>query len=78
MLRDGSTRRFTQVIGTQAERDPRRVLESHMLVNFHRAADTARQVRTSSKARGRRAPGMQAAFIDIGLEKTAFSTSPTW
>jgi len=66
---------FTEIIVNASPGETRvAILENHSLVEFlAERADAARQVGDIFKGRVNAVlPGMQAAFIDIGLEKTAF------
>jgi ribonuclease G len=73
MARDKSI--YAEIIVNASPNETRvAILENHMLVEFlAERADAARQVGDIFKGRVNAVlPGMQAAFIDIGLEKTAF------
>ena len=66
---------FSEIIVNASPNETRvAILEDHVLVEFlAERADTARQVGDIYKGKANAVlPGMQAAFIDIGLEKTAF------
>ncbi|MFH1278686.1 MAG: Rne/Rng family ribonuclease [Candidatus Eisenbacteria bacterium] len=66
---------FTEIIVNASPNETRvAILENHTLVEFlAERADSARQVGDVFKGRVNAVlPGMQAAFVDIGLEKTAF------
>ncbi len=66
---------FTEIIVNASPNETRvAILEDHYLVEFlAERAESARQVGDIFKGRVNAVlPGMQAAFIDIGLEKTAF------
>ena len=66
---------FTEIIVNASPNETRvAILENHNLVEFlAERAESARQVGDIFKGRVNAVlPGMQAAFIDIGLEKTAF------
>ncbi len=73
MPRDNSV--HTEIIVNASPSETRiAIMEDHRLVEFlAERADSARQVGDIFKGRVNAVlPGMQAAFIDIGLEKTAF------
>ncbi|MFH1681236.1 MAG: Rne/Rng family ribonuclease [Candidatus Eisenbacteria bacterium] len=73
MARDKAV--FTEIIVNASPSETRvAILENHTLVEFlAERADAARQVGDIFKGRVNAVlPGMQAAFIDVGLEKTAF------
>jgi ribonuclease G len=66
---------FSEIIVNVSPNETRvAILENHTLVEFlAERADAARQVGDVFKGRVNAVlPGMQAAFVDIGLEKTAF------
>lgn len=73
MARENSV--HTEIIVNASPSETRvAIMEDHRLVEFFaERADSARQVGDIYKGRVNAVlPGMQAAFIDIGLEKTAF------
>ncbi len=73
MSRDSSV--YTEIIVNATPSETRvAIMEDHRLVEFFaERAESARQVGDIYKGRVNAVlPGMQAAFVDIGLEKTAF------
>ncbi|RPJ41424.1 MAG: Rne/Rng family ribonuclease [Candidatus Latescibacterota bacterium] len=73
MARDKSI--YSEIIVNASPNETRvAILENHLLVEFlAERADAARQVGDIFKGRVNAVlPGMQAAFVEIGLEKTAF------